>query len=1078
MLKYAPNGTLLWQYIYNNNGNDIPIAISAINNSIYLLGGSEGNGTLTDYCLVKLNNDGTQQWVSRYDYNNLYDIPAGMVVDANETITITGASSNSIINWEYSTVTYNSNGLLLDEHQLASVGTGISKPTAIASDNKGDFYITGQSALNPANPNIKTIKLNSNLNLEWSAIFDGAGEEDMATSIDVDLEGNTYITGYMTESGRKIMVTIMYDLYGNEKWVRKSESKDPTGSSEAFQLKAKTTGGVVVVGEKDISSSKDIVSTEYNKEGELKWEQTYDGDGNGDDEAKSVTIDNQSNVYVTGKSFDGVNEVNTTIKYSSFKRPAEPVFNASGTSGYIDRMVIIRFKQSALNLQNMSKMDYQHGEPAFFLTAAAYNELDSRLAFNLGDAQMVRVFRKLDPSHTTSKSRNGRTIPIPDFWTTLTLIIPEGKQVKTTCQTLKPLTHLLKYAHPNYLAKASSSPPSCPSTDPESINQASLHPTTNYSNAHINMEPAWCREEGDPGIKVGIIDSALDQLHYDFGYDGTNPSSSVVKEGWSFENTAPTTTVSNLYPFTGFYNSTPESPHGTSCGGIVGAVRNNGEGVAGIAGGNASNNLPGASLYSLRVSNGTFFVDGSGAYPMDYIAEAIVYASADNGQPYAWGLHILNLSWGINETDYGWFDEANILVLHDACQFSNKNEVTLATAAGNQNLIYDNQEYPSDFFDDWILNVGGTGTQLNANSNLRTSETMDIAAPSNIGTIYTTFPSMMNGNSQYTAFGATSAATPHTAGVSALLLGSVYNSNSALYLAPEDIEHILEETADNVVVNGESSNGWDSQTGLGRINAEEALKYVRNPNRRIVHQGNFTHNGSLISQAAPALDIDLEVIYPYELQNGIILNPGQVYKVDVYPIIWKTFYTVPALWNFVDAWARPSSITGLMAPFKNINGVNYLMPYEHCELVSTTSNGSLTELTGFVYKIKDTNGTLLDWLPRDPATININNTNVEYTQLFHIGPTSTDNVIDETFVSIYPNPSKNNVTITFENPISTYTEINLYSVDGKFIKKVFEGQLPTGKREIEDNVEYLPSGVYLYNVTNANVSSSVKFVKL
>lgn len=187
---------------------------------------------------------------------------------------------------------------------------------------------------------------------------------------------------------------------------------------------------------------------------------------------------------------------------------------------------------------------------------------------------------------------------------------------------------MIKYVHPNLIATLAGK-----ADDSLYSEQASLHPTTAYPNAHINVEPAWKLETGKPFVRAGIFDTGIHWDHEDFGYDGSDPASSKVVDGWNFIANMPL--KASTKPDEGL------TPHGTNCAGILGAIRNNGIGIAGIAGGNDSVNNTGVSLYGLRMLKPTFFSNN-----LSYIAEAIIGTAIDNDTAdYGYGLHISRNSW-------------------------------------------------------------------------------------------------------------------------------------------------------------------------------------------------------------------------------------------------------------------------------------------------------------------------------------------------------------------------------------------------------------------------------------------------
>lgn len=137
----------------------------------------------------------------------------------------------------------------------------------------------------------------------------------------------------------------------------------------------------------------------------------------------------------------------------------------------------------------------------------------------------------------------------------------------------------------------------------------------------IGLFGAWPVTTGTPNVIVAIIDSGIDTSHPDL--QGSMWTSSEGHHGWNFYND-----TSNIDA--GF--------HGTHVGGTVGARSNNGKGIAGVAGGDGSDNS-GVRLMSCQIfgpddRNGNAKVANTGQ-----IAKSFTYA-ANNGAV------IANCSWG------------------------------------------------------------------------------------------------------------------------------------------------------------------------------------------------------------------------------------------------------------------------------------------------------------------------------------------------------------------------------------------------------------------------------------------------
>lgn len=140
----------------------------------------------------------------------------------------------------------------------------------IVTDNSNNIYIAG-ATMNGATSDILLVKYNSSGVQQWIAQYNGGGNgEDVATALCVDTLGNIYITGY--ETGTAL---------------------NPTNV--------------------------DLITIKYNSSGVQQWLTTYDGGCNSYDAGADLAVDNNGNVYVTGKSYNAsANTDIVTIKYDPF----------------------------------------------------------------------------------------------------------------------------------------------------------------------------------------------------------------------------------------------------------------------------------------------------------------------------------------------------------------------------------------------------------------------------------------------------------------------------------------------------------------------------------------------------------------------------------------------------------------------------------------------------------------------------------------------------------------------------------------------------------------------------------------
>jgi uncharacterized delta-60 repeat protein len=168
-----------------------------------------------------------------------------------------------------------------------------------------------------------TIKYNSAGVQQWVARYNGPdNSQDRAVSLAVDGQGNVYVTGesYSTATTYDF-ATIKYNAAGVQQWVRTYSG--PAGSvffDQARSLAMDGQGNVYVTGLSD-SVGPDYLTIKYNPSGAEQWVARYNsfnGQVNSNDDPSSIAVDAHGNVYVTGYSqTTGQLLQYATVKYNS-----------------------------------------------------------------------------------------------------------------------------------------------------------------------------------------------------------------------------------------------------------------------------------------------------------------------------------------------------------------------------------------------------------------------------------------------------------------------------------------------------------------------------------------------------------------------------------------------------------------------------------------------------------------------------------------------------------------------------------------------------------------------------------------
>jgi hypothetical protein len=303
-----------WVRRYNGPGNGSDYAYCLAVDSqgnVYVTGGSNGSGTGTDYATIKYKSNGDTAWVRRYNgLVNGNDQANYIMVDRYGNVYVTGYSDNhphpDTTNYDYVTIKYDSSGVEQWAMRYNGPCDSSDEAYALAVDYHGNIYVTGRSVGSGTNYDYATIKYDEYGNEQWVQRYNGPGNEiDGAKAIIGDSTGNVYVTGGSVGSGTSMdYATIKYDEYGNEQWVRRYNGPLGHYVDCAYAIAIDNSNNVYVTGESYCAAGSghffDYVTIKYDVSGDEQWVAIYSTLQQ--DQARSIAVDGQGNVYVTGNT--------------------------------------------------------------------------------------------------------------------------------------------------------------------------------------------------------------------------------------------------------------------------------------------------------------------------------------------------------------------------------------------------------------------------------------------------------------------------------------------------------------------------------------------------------------------------------------------------------------------------------------------------------------------------------------------------------------------------------------------------------------------------------------------------------
>lgn len=161
-IKYSSAGAQQWLQRYNGPGNlndqANSLAVDHTGN-VYITGSCIDASNIMKYVTVKYNSSGIQQWAQSYSGSgNGFNIAYDISVDLEGNSYVTGNISVSGSAFDFATVKYNSSGVQQWTQIYNGPGNGNDVARSIAVDAARNVYVTGQSTGSGTNFDFTTIK--------------------------------------------------------------------------------------------------------------------------------------------------------------------------------------------------------------------------------------------------------------------------------------------------------------------------------------------------------------------------------------------------------------------------------------------------------------------------------------------------------------------------------------------------------------------------------------------------------------------------------------------------------------------------------------------------------------------------------------------------------------------------------------------------------------------------------------------------------------------------------------------------------------------------------------------------------
>ncbi|HTF03009.1 MAG TPA: T9SS type A sorting domain-containing protein [Bacteroidia bacterium] len=306
VIKYNTAGTHKWTKTYNGagSGNDLFTALQVGGNVVVAVGSTwQGLTNKYDMLAIRYDSSGNQVWAQNWDYTGLFDVAINLY-NSGTKIYIAGGAQSAITTYKYAVVALKaSDGSVQSSTVTGGTAFGFDQVTDLQLDPAtGDIYITG-GVLNVSTLyDYRTVKLDTALNIIWTATYSGAANlNDVASGLYIDSVGNVIVTGYSTTTSQnKNYATVKYNSSGTQQWVATYNGAS-NGIDSATAIVTKGTD-IYVTGASHNGISFDYYTIKYNSSGAQVWGISWNSASNKSDRPTAIAIDTDRGVVVTGQT--------------------------------------------------------------------------------------------------------------------------------------------------------------------------------------------------------------------------------------------------------------------------------------------------------------------------------------------------------------------------------------------------------------------------------------------------------------------------------------------------------------------------------------------------------------------------------------------------------------------------------------------------------------------------------------------------------------------------------------------------------------------------------------------------------
>ncbi len=181
----------------------------------------------------------------------------------------------------------------------------------VVLDSSGNVIVAGEVEAGQTS-DIVVVKYAPDGTGQWTNTFNGPGSfYDTVGGLAVDSSGNVFLTGATTDSDNNF-VTIKYAANGTPVW---TNYYGGIGEDKAAAIVVDQSGDVIVAGSSFGGSYTDYLTIKYASDGTPVWTNRHSYAVAGSHDPRSIAVDSNGDVYVTGEGFS-TTPIALTLKFS------------------------------------------------------------------------------------------------------------------------------------------------------------------------------------------------------------------------------------------------------------------------------------------------------------------------------------------------------------------------------------------------------------------------------------------------------------------------------------------------------------------------------------------------------------------------------------------------------------------------------------------------------------------------------------------------------------------------------------------------------------------------------------------